>query len=484
MKTIKLIACLLILTLHVAKPEGSEIINLSKRFIIVITSYNNAQWYKENLDSVLFQDYDNYHIIYIDDASTDRTPELVEEYVKSLNKESLISIIRNNEWESQEANHYKAVHMCHDTDIIVHLDGDDHLNNNQVLSLLNTVYADPFVWLTYGQNSFQCCRPFTREEIESGEFRPIHPAYFTHLRTFYAWLFKQIKLQDLFFEGTFKSISGSPDTGFMYPMVEMCGFHSRFIPNVLYIWNRINAISQTNLHLESQLNVEHTIRSWEKYKPLANPIINSEQQFYDSKVDIIILLFNNVQFNLDIIQSIKEYTQGTIKIYIVYDKNNYVINEDELKAIDRLFKPFNPTLATTDFKSIFGSIISSAHDHVVLIPNNVVFCAFVDFNNCIRNLEKTFAQGFILMFMIYKIMLICHLKYHFPKSLAVWQFKYGNYIWDEPKKFKELYTSEHRIKSKVNAPEWTAMFSIEGVLYRKDTLLMLSEFSLRRLTVY
>jgi glycosyltransferase involved in cell wall biosynthesis len=46
--------------------------------VFVIPSYNNAQWYAKNLQSVLHQNYRNYRILYVNDASQDGTDTLVE----------------------------------------------------------------------------------------------------------------------------------------------------------------------------------------------------------------------------------------------------------------------------------------------------------------------------------------------------------------------------------------------------------------------
>src|ERR1700722_4170775 len=39
-----------------------------KPIVIIIPSYNNAQWYKNNIESVLIQEYTNYRVIYIADG--------------------------------------------------------------------------------------------------------------------------------------------------------------------------------------------------------------------------------------------------------------------------------------------------------------------------------------------------------------------------------------------------------------------------------
>ena len=68
---------------------------LKKNFVFVIPSYNNQDYYKKNLDSVINQTYKNWHIIYIDDASTDNTNTLVREYVKQNNISDKVTIVTN-----------------------------------------------------------------------------------------------------------------------------------------------------------------------------------------------------------------------------------------------------------------------------------------------------------------------------------------------------------------------------------------------------
>lgn len=51
-------------------------------FCVIIPSYKNADKYFRNLNSILVQNYDAFHIVYIDDASGDGTADKVREYVK------------------------------------------------------------------------------------------------------------------------------------------------------------------------------------------------------------------------------------------------------------------------------------------------------------------------------------------------------------------------------------------------------------------
>ncbi len=47
-------------------------------------SYNNvkSRLYLRNLDSIFMQEYSNYHVVYIDDASPDKTGDFVNKYIE------------------------------------------------------------------------------------------------------------------------------------------------------------------------------------------------------------------------------------------------------------------------------------------------------------------------------------------------------------------------------------------------------------------
>jgi len=104
-----------------------------KAIVIVIPSYNNKEYYKDNLDSVINQNYQNFHILYIDDDSTDGTGSLVQEYIREKKLDAKITLIQNKKRLKALQNIYNAVRMCNPTDIIVTVDGDDFLFGTQVL---------------------------------------------------------------------------------------------------------------------------------------------------------------------------------------------------------------------------------------------------------------------------------------------------------------------------------------------------------------
>ena len=180
-----------------------------KFFVIVIASYNNKYWYQRNLDSIFFQTYKNYKILYVDDCSPDNTGSLVENYTKECGFQDKVILIKNKERKGCPlANHFYAINaFCKPTDIVICVDGDDWFSNENVLSYLNEVYQDPEdiqqpkVWATFGQlvhypnGELYPGWEIPKEIIEKNTFREYNWIT-THLKTFYAGLFQRIKKED------------------------------------------------------------------------------------------------------------------------------------------------------------------------------------------------------------------------------------------------------------------------------------------------
>ncbi|MDB6081734.1 MAG: hypothetical protein JWO53_1006 [Chlamydiia bacterium] len=242
-----------------------------KSFVVVIPSYNNKNWYKQNLDSVLSQNYTNFRVIFIDDASPDGTGALVKEYLKEKKPKPQVKLIQNEKRAGALANLYNAISTCDPQEIIITVDGDDWLAEKEVLAYLNKIYADPNVWVTYGQfifypnNTHGWAAKISDDIIKKNGFRD-EQWYTTHLRTFYAELFHQIKKEDLFYNGEFYPMAG--DLAVMFPIIEMAGTHSRFIPDVLYVYNVATQQNDhvTNPSYQSQLGLG--IRDKNRYLPL------------------------------------------------------------------------------------------------------------------------------------------------------------------------------------------------------------------------
>ena len=270
-----------------------------KPMVIIIPSYNNKQWSNANLRSVLDQEYSNYKIIYIDDNSSDGTKDQVENLLKedprsyrsfffnennsldiskitekfkeAINAEKVFfTLVSNQTRNGALANQYRAIHSCENDEIIVLLDGDDWLANNGVLQKINALYTSNDIWMTHGSlmeypsGTTAWCEPIPPHIIANNSFRDFKCP--SHLRTFYAGIFKKIQLKDLLYRKNFFPMTG--DMAIMYPIVEMCGERHLFVPEALYIYNMQNPINDNKINATLQKNLDQLIRKKTPYQRL------------------------------------------------------------------------------------------------------------------------------------------------------------------------------------------------------------------------
>ncbi len=265
MKKNRVIAALFIVT---------QLVAIERRIIIITAAYNNKNYYQRMLDSVFCQKYDNWHLMYVDDCSPDGTGDLIEEYVQQKEFQDKCTITKNVKRECALANQYNMIHQCSDRDIIIILDGDDWFANDTVCAYVNETYTNPDVWLTYGQfreypsgHKGFCC-PMPKDIVRRNGFREFSHIP-SHLRTFYAGLFKKIKKEDLMRDGDFFKMSG--DIAAMMPMIEMARDHFKFIPHILLTYNAETPLNDYKVSKKLQREIDLDIRSRPRYDKIKSP---------------------------------------------------------------------------------------------------------------------------------------------------------------------------------------------------------------------
>jgi glycosyltransferase involved in cell wall biosynthesis len=272
---------LLTIFVEMAPVHSSE---TEKSIVVVIPSYNNKKWYKKNLSTLFKQNYTNYKVIYLDDCSSDGTGKLVENFVKKLKQGHRFQLVKNSQRHGALQNLYTAIHSCADDDIVITYDGDDWFPNNNVLNIINDAYQSDDVWLTYGtyvgfpdRKTSGHSRDFPKNVIENNLFRQqTHPS---HLRTFYAWLFKNIDIDDLLWDEKFYPMAW--DLAMMFPMIEMAGERHKFIDKITYVYNQINPISDGKVDPNFQIQLDEHIRSLPRYVRLENKYDDPEYESSD-----------------------------------------------------------------------------------------------------------------------------------------------------------------------------------------------------------
>lgn len=239
---------------------------------IVVPTYNTENWIVRCLDSIYKQRYNNFECIVINDASTDSTRKRIDTYLESIqdnrftvihnkvNKKALRNIVEGFDWlKSQDE----------PESVLMAIDGDDFLFSDMSFEIIAQVYDTFNPLLTYGNwvgwpfGSGSNNRPIPDLVHKMKNYREL-PFAFSHLRTFKSKIWYNIDQNDLKDEsGKFYEVGW--DVSFMLPMIEMAQERAKFIPNVLYCYNRINPISDDKIRQQEQIAVDNEIRGKKPY---------------------------------------------------------------------------------------------------------------------------------------------------------------------------------------------------------------------------
>lgn len=345
-----------------------------KDFVIVIPSYNNIKWCDKNILSVINQNSNNYRVIFTDDKSSDGTFEKVEEIVKKSGKADKITLIKNEVRLGALHNLYNMIHSCNDDEIILTLDGDDWLSDENVINKLQQVYSSSDVWMTYGQyqnypdGGKGIAQRIPENVVTTNSFRN-YTWCSSHLRTFYSWLFKRMAKKDFLYNNDFYLMSW--DMVIMFPMLEMSSGHSRYIDDILYIYNLDNPINDHKVNIQLQQNLDRYIRGLPKYQPTTSPI------FKKSVGLLIIATAKYVEFIQGLISSADNYflKDCDVTYYIFSDQISNINSKRPIVNINIEHRPF-PFASADRFKHFVKNQDKFINEDYLYYVD--VDCLFVD----------------------------------------------------------------------------------------------------------
>lgn len=221
------------------------------KFQIVVASYNSMDWLPKTLQSIADQNYEDFNVCVVDDASTDRNQW---PFIKSFCEDhGWISIVHDKNMGAlySQVEAIKAL-SPDDHDVIVWVDGDDWLINRNVLKNLKNIYNSGNYLMTYGNYvsepfSKTCPQPsaYPREVVIDNSYRGSAYKYgilFNHLRTVKYLLFKQLDESDFTWpDGSWFRCAG--DTAVMIPCLELAGGRYKYVDTPLYVYNTVNPVS-------------------------------------------------------------------------------------------------------------------------------------------------------------------------------------------------------------------------------------------------
>lgn len=248
------------------------------KFIIIIASYNNEEWVEYNLASIINQTYDNYHVMYVDDCSTDKTNEIVKSIVGNNKK---FTIIKNEKRIGEEAiyNYIRFFDYVDNEDIIVFACGDDWLIDENVLYNLNNFYNKKNPWMTYGEfyvfNGSENVTKANPQNTPYSDFVHEYKLYrrdvwrASHMLTLKGFLAKAIDKNDIISKTNNKYYYHAPDLAMVYPCLEMCPKEKIGVVDFpTYVWNCSESCQYRTKEREANNNVwqEIEIRNKKQYR--------------------------------------------------------------------------------------------------------------------------------------------------------------------------------------------------------------------------
>jgi len=234
-----------------------------QHFVQIISPFRNAGNYLLTyLDSIISQEFKNYKVWLIDDYSTDGGIEKVPDspfLSKVINKEriyalqNILNTLLNGEFN--------------DEDIVCLIDADDKLPHKFVFDIINNVYMDDSVLMTYG-----CALIIGRMEklgnaYTEKEFDYLRKSTWkaSHLRTFKYKVFKKL----LNIDPTLNNLRDAQgniikmpyDMALLFPLMELCGFKGvKFLNTPTYEY-RIHDNNDQSINFELQHLGEIEIRN-------------------------------------------------------------------------------------------------------------------------------------------------------------------------------------------------------------------------------
>lgn len=233
--------------------------------VIVTTLYNAEQYIERCIGSLMGQDFVDFKCYITDDMSTDNSVNIVK---KTIENDDRFILIENQTKFFQSGNYDQIIRNnpdISDDEPIIELDGDDWLPDSKTLTRMNEIYQDKDIWITNGSFVYSDGRKgFSKKQENIDKIRQVD---FTasHMRTWRAFLWRKIKVEDLKDEnGLYWKVAG--DLAFLYPMLEMSGDkHYKFIDTINYVYNEENPINDHKIYQPIVQLTCDKIRKKQKY---------------------------------------------------------------------------------------------------------------------------------------------------------------------------------------------------------------------------
>ena len=160
--------------------------NTDKQFCFIVPFYNAEKFISICAKSIYCQNYAVFRVIFINDASTDGSQTIIDEFTKKYNN---IFCINNKINYGPAYSRFVGIQETSNDEILIFLDGDDWLFSPTVLEYLNNIYQENVEMTVGSYKKYDGKKSiFTSKVCTININKPTR----YHLRSGYAYLWKNM----------------------------------------------------------------------------------------------------------------------------------------------------------------------------------------------------------------------------------------------------------------------------------------------------
>jgi glycosyltransferase involved in cell wall biosynthesis len=125
---------------------------------LLVPGYNNNDKFRleNSLNSIFSQNYTNYFVVILDDASIDKSNEVYSNYLNfyDINPHRYVYIKNQKRLTPLESIYYSGHNICSEDSILMIVDGDDELIGKNALKLFNIAFQKNKAGVVYSNFYF------------------------------------------------------------------------------------------------------------------------------------------------------------------------------------------------------------------------------------------------------------------------------------------------------------------------------------------
>lgn len=217
--------------------------------LIFMTARNCEMYAAASLESLARQAYDRFHVLYIDDCSTDATGDIARRLL-DVHFPERHTYIRNESQFGKARNAWEHLRpLAEAVEFIAVLDADDRLANPEILRLMSEQYAsgNDVVWTNYVTDAGAVGGNAALDPTKSPRIQGWKTSHFFSFR---AKFLKNVP-EDYFKDSEGDWLPAACDIALAFPILDQTRRY-HFIPNNAYIYTSLNPYSHHNMDPHSQ----------------------------------------------------------------------------------------------------------------------------------------------------------------------------------------------------------------------------------------